>query len=291
MTGIDLTAEFCAVGRRLTALLGLSERVVLEEGDALSMPFAGATFDGAYSMNVSMNIADKAAFYREILRVLRPGGWLVLSEYARGAGPDPDTRRPGGRVPKRVSWRAPKPPAAASRLRGSRSCRSRTRSPRRSNMVHAAGRWPSAARNPPTRGSAHPRGGRQGDDGQHRARPEGRRHRADRGAGAPDGVNGVGDAPPPPKPRAAPPGVLITATQVQPRRFEVLEEVVGSLENVMDPKLGSEVAGKVIRVCSDSTTFATPTRACYCSPGQTRRWCPNASATTPRLSPSTSTAT
>jgi membrane fusion protein, multidrug efflux system len=56
------------------------------------------------------------------------------------------------------------------------------------------------------------------------------------------------DAPPPPKPRAAPPGVLITATQVQPRRFEVLEEVVGSLENMMDPKLGAEVAGKVIRV-------------------------------------------
>lgn len=51
-----------------------------------------------------------------------------------------------------------------------------------------------------------------------------------------------------PKPRAAPPGVLITATQVQPRRFEVLEEVVGPLENVMDPKLGTEVAGKVIRV-------------------------------------------
>lgn len=94
VTGIDLTAEFCAVGRRLTALLGLSERVVLEEGDALSMPFAGATFDGAYSMNVSMNIADKAAFYREILRVLRPGGWLVLSEYTRGAGPDPEYPAP-----------------------------------------------------------------------------------------------------------------------------------------------------------------------------------------------------
>lgn len=36
-------------------------------------------------MNVSMNIADKAGFYREIRRVLRPGGWLVLSERAFGA--------------------------------------------------------------------------------------------------------------------------------------------------------------------------------------------------------------
>jgi hypothetical protein len=38
--------------------------------------------------------------------------------------------------------------------------------------------------------------------------------------------------------------VLITATQVQPRRFEVLEEVVGSLENVMDPKLGAEAPAR-----------------------------------------------
>jgi SAM-dependent methyltransferase len=38
-------------------------------------------------MNVSMNIADKAALYRQIRRVLKAGGWLVLSEVARGPGP------------------------------------------------------------------------------------------------------------------------------------------------------------------------------------------------------------
>ena len=58
--------------------------MVFEQGDALGMPFEDARFDGAYSMNVSMNIADKAAFYREIYRVLRPGAWLLLSELARG---------------------------------------------------------------------------------------------------------------------------------------------------------------------------------------------------------------
>jgi ubiquinone/menaquinone biosynthesis C-methylase UbiE len=40
------------------------------------MPFADSE-SGAYSMNVSMNIADKGA-YREIHRVLKPGGWLML---------------------------------------------------------------------------------------------------------------------------------------------------------------------------------------------------------------------
>ena len=86
VTGIDLTEEFCQVAERLTALTGLEEQVSFQQGDALAMPFEAEAFDGAYSMNVSMNIADKAALYAEIRRVLKPGGWLVLSEIALGDG-------------------------------------------------------------------------------------------------------------------------------------------------------------------------------------------------------------
>lgn len=86
VTGIDLTPEFCGVARDLTRLVGLADRVDFECGNALAMPFADERFDGAYSMNVSMNIADKRAFYREIVRVLKPGAWLVLSEVAKGDG-------------------------------------------------------------------------------------------------------------------------------------------------------------------------------------------------------------
>lgn len=86
LTGIDLTPEFCNVARHLTRLLDLEDRVAFELGDALAMPFADASFDGAYSMNVSMNIADKGAFYREVHRVLKRGAWLVLSEVAKGEG-------------------------------------------------------------------------------------------------------------------------------------------------------------------------------------------------------------
>jgi ubiquinone/menaquinone biosynthesis C-methylase UbiE len=89
VTGIDLTGEFCEVARVLTRALGLQDLVSFEEGDALTMPFAEASFDGAYSMNVAMNIADKDRLYREIYRVLKPGAWFVLSELARGPGPVP----------------------------------------------------------------------------------------------------------------------------------------------------------------------------------------------------------
>lgn len=85
VSGIDLTPEFCAVARTLTQRLGLEDRVEFQAADALALPFPDATFDAAYSMNVSMNIADKDAFCRSIHRVLKPGGRLVLSEIARGA--------------------------------------------------------------------------------------------------------------------------------------------------------------------------------------------------------------
>jgi ubiquinone/menaquinone biosynthesis C-methylase UbiE len=84
ISGIDLTPEFCDVATALTKLLGMGSKVDVRVGDALNLPFADTTFDGAYSMNVSMNIADKAGLYREIHRVLKPGAWLMLSEIAQG---------------------------------------------------------------------------------------------------------------------------------------------------------------------------------------------------------------
>jgi ubiquinone/menaquinone biosynthesis C-methylase UbiE len=90
VTGIDLTPGFCDVARCLTRLLDLHDKVLFEVGDASAMPFPHASFDGAYSMNVSMNVADKRAFYREIHRVLKPGAWLVLSEIAKGEGEEPN---------------------------------------------------------------------------------------------------------------------------------------------------------------------------------------------------------
>src|ERR1043166_6772551 len=80
VTGIDLTTEFCEVARVLTRAVGFAGRVTFHQGNALATPFAAASFDGAYSMN----IADKAALYREIRRVLKPGAWFVLAEIAQG---------------------------------------------------------------------------------------------------------------------------------------------------------------------------------------------------------------
>ena len=89
VTGIDLTPEFCAAAEALNVATGLSDRVRIVQGSAVELPFEDSSFDGAYSQNVVMNIADKVRFYSEAKRVLRPGALLALSNITRGPAGDP----------------------------------------------------------------------------------------------------------------------------------------------------------------------------------------------------------
>lgn len=50
---------------------------------------------------------------------------------------------------------------------------------------------------------------------------------------------------------AGPPATPVTVTQAQARSVEIVEDVVGSVENVIDPRLGAEIAGRVTRVTAD----------------------------------------
>lgn len=84
VTGLDATAEFCEAARELTRRSGLSERVRIVDGDALALPFPDATFEVAWTQHASMNIANKAAFYAEMHRVLRPGGRLAFFDVVAG---------------------------------------------------------------------------------------------------------------------------------------------------------------------------------------------------------------
>ncbi|WP_372617893.1 class I SAM-dependent methyltransferase [Falsiroseomonas sp.] len=86
VTGIDLMPAFCRAAEALNAATGLGARVRILEGSAIDLPFAAASFDRAYSQNVLMNIADKARFFHEALRVLKPGGLFAVS--CLGAGPE-----------------------------------------------------------------------------------------------------------------------------------------------------------------------------------------------------------
>ena len=86
VTGIDLTAQFVAAARELSAAVGLDGPTRFACASALALPFAAGSFDAALSLHVAMNIADKAGLYREAARVLRPGAVLALYDVLAGPG-------------------------------------------------------------------------------------------------------------------------------------------------------------------------------------------------------------
>lgn len=86
VTGIDLSEQFVDVAQRLAAFVGLDAAVDYKVANALSQPFADCSFDHAWTQHVAMNIADRAALYREIYRVTKPDGRFGIYDVVLGDG-------------------------------------------------------------------------------------------------------------------------------------------------------------------------------------------------------------
>lgn len=86
--GIDLTPEMVEAGQELTKRCGLSDRINIQIGNALELPFPEQSFDVVWCQNVTMNIEDKADFLAGVYRVLKPGGLFTSTEFSTGPGGD-----------------------------------------------------------------------------------------------------------------------------------------------------------------------------------------------------------
>ena len=80
ITGLDLSEGMLAVMRDKVARAGLEDRISCEQGDSEAMRFADASFDVVTIAFGIRNFAHREAALREILRVLKPGGRLVILE-------------------------------------------------------------------------------------------------------------------------------------------------------------------------------------------------------------------
>jgi arsenite methyltransferase len=75
VTGIDVSTDMIklAQSRQEDA-----QCIIFQEGDAVSLPFADATFDAAVSVQVYEYVDALTEAFKEVYRILRPGGRIVI---------------------------------------------------------------------------------------------------------------------------------------------------------------------------------------------------------------------
>lgn len=86
VVGVDFTPEMLQRGRQKIERLGLNSRIELRQGDGEGLDFADDTFDACCSAFVVRNLADLHQGFREMLRVVRPGGRVVCLEVSHPPG-------------------------------------------------------------------------------------------------------------------------------------------------------------------------------------------------------------
>ena len=84
VVGLDLTEVYCRTASELSARVGLARQTGFVCADGLALPFAEDCFDLVWTQHAAMNIADKARLYREVTRVLKPGGRFGLYDVMAG---------------------------------------------------------------------------------------------------------------------------------------------------------------------------------------------------------------
>ena len=87
VVGVDLTPEMLAIARKRAQREDPLHRVLFVQGDALSLPFADATFDVIVTGFVMRNVTDMRSAFAEMHRVTKPGGRVACLEVSR-----PDSR-------------------------------------------------------------------------------------------------------------------------------------------------------------------------------------------------------
>ena len=76
--GVDLTPGNIALCRQV---FGQTPGLSFEVGDAMALPFADASLDAVLNVEASHCYPDDRQFFREAARVLRPGGWLLWTDF------------------------------------------------------------------------------------------------------------------------------------------------------------------------------------------------------------------
>lgn len=87
VVGIDAAGEMLRIGAEHVRAAGFGARIDLLRTDAKRLPFGDQSFDAVFSNSIVHHLPDPLPCLREIARVVRPGGAILLRDLHR-----PDTR-------------------------------------------------------------------------------------------------------------------------------------------------------------------------------------------------------
>ena len=82
VTTVDIAAEEQECARLNARYAGVEEKIQFVLQDAGRLPWPEATFDAAVSMNAMHHIVDFEQALEEMLRVVKPGGKVVLADFS-----------------------------------------------------------------------------------------------------------------------------------------------------------------------------------------------------------------
>jgi 2-polyprenyl-3-methyl-5-hydroxy-6-metoxy-1,4-benzoquinol methylase len=84
VVGIDVQSKLLKLARQYASDAGVIDRVEFRLVEPGPLPFEDSSFDVVFSKDALAHFADKTAIYREIVRVLRPGGVFLASDWLGG---------------------------------------------------------------------------------------------------------------------------------------------------------------------------------------------------------------
>ena len=82
ITGIDIAEQMLEVGRKKIDNLNLSSMIALQSGDSEALPFASGSYDAVMCAYGVRNFEHLEAGLKEMCRVMRTGGKLVILEFS-----------------------------------------------------------------------------------------------------------------------------------------------------------------------------------------------------------------
>ena len=87
VVGVSVSTGDVELGTALASAEGMSEQVTFQHGDAMDLDLPSSSFDAVLAIELVVHVPDRGQVLKEIARVVKPGGRVVLTDFVR-SGPE-----------------------------------------------------------------------------------------------------------------------------------------------------------------------------------------------------------